>query len=272
MQKQVAVKEKNAVQIISGAPSEILHSDIKIPYVILGQGLSDAVVSGDVAVGDIYRSSNKEILGNVHNPVDVVLLHYPQANWITECKPKGSERWKYKGTSPRHAANETLPWSFYADEAGCEFKDEKGNLFQEGDKGALAWRRVKQLRVFAILLSDIKAAADEMKKADKGELPDPSKALTPVVISFRSSSYDAGKDICTFVQRAMTMKQPAFRYVIQMGCVVDKNDEGTFATFKAGTAKPTAVPKEHVAMVEEWAHLVNKSQDTLKTDEEALTQ
>lgn len=256
---------------ISGAPKEVLSSDIKIPYVILGQGLSDAVVEKKVAVGDMFRSTSLEILGNVQNPIDVVFLHYPQAIWVLEKKPKGSERWKYVRSEPRNAQNETEPWYFFADENGVDMDPKTGALYQEGDKGALPWRRVKQLRVFAVLLKDVVAAQEEIKKADAGELPDPSKALTPVVFSFRSTSYDAGKDICTFVTRAMSMKQPAWRYYVQLGCYMDKNDDGTFTVWKPDTSKPKGVPREQVTLVQEWADMVNKIGDKLATDDAAVT-
>lgn len=268
----MAVKEKAKLPAISGAPTEVLNSDIKIPYIILGQGLSDAVVEKKVAVGDIFRSTNQEILGNAINPLDVIFLHYPHANWVIEFKPKGSERWKYVKTESRNAGNETLPWYFWADENGSEFNKDTGVIYEEGAKGALPWRRVKQLRVFAVLLSDIKASQEEIAKAEAGELPDPSKALTPVVFSFRSTSYDAGKDICTFVTRALSVKQPVWKYVVQLGCYLDKNDDGTFTVWKADMAKPKGVPRDQVGLVEEWANMVNKNADKLTTDDQAVTE
>jgi hypothetical protein len=271
IEKSVTAKNKAMPPaVISGAPEEVLRTDIKIPYVILGQGLSDAVVSKDVAVGDIFRSSNKEILGNPQNPIDVIFLHYPQAMWVIEYKAKGSDRWKYKGTIPRDAKNETLPWSYFADENGIEFNGVTGKVYEEGEKGALPWRRTKQLRVFAILAADLKAAVEEIAKADKGELPDPSKALTPVVLSFRSSGYDAGKEICTFTTRAMSMKQPVWRYVVQLGVFIDKNDDGVFSVWRADTSKPVGVDKIYLETVQEWATLVNTRADKIQTDESAL--
>ncbi len=270
--KAVAQRPKNEIATISGAPEEILSSDIKIPYVILGQGLSQAVIDKKVSVGDIFRSSTSEILGDEKKGIDVVFLHYPKTLWVVEFKPKGSDRWKYKGMIPRDAKNETLPWYYFADENGITINGQTGAEFQEGDKGCLPWRRVKLLRAFGILLSDIQGAADEMKKAENGELPDPSKALTPVVFSFRSSSYDAGKDITSFCQRAMGFKQPAFKYVVKLNVKVDKNDEGTFAIWKADTSKPQAVPREHSELIETWANVVNKNHDQIKTDDQAAVE
>ncbi len=272
MEKQVATRTSAPPpSVISGAPKEVLSSDIKIPYVILGQGLSDAVIEKKVAVGDIFRSTSQEVLGNPESPIDVIFLHYPQTIWVIEKKPKGSDRWKYVRSEPRNASNETEPWTFFATDEGVDIDPKTGAMYQEGDKGVLPWRRVKQLRVFAILLHDILAANEEIKKADSGELPDPSKALTPVVFSFRSSSYDAGKEVCTFGTRAMSMKQPLWKYTVKMGCYLDKNDEGTFTVWKADTSKPKGCPRELLPLVEEWANMVNKRGGELQTDEAAVT-
>ena len=141
----------------------------------------------------------------------------------------------------------------------------------EGQKGALEWRRVKRLTVFAILLNDIIAAAEEMKKVDQGELPDPSKALTPVVLSFRSSSYKAGKEVATFFQKAKSMRAEIWRYVVTLGCDLDKNDQGSFYVWKVMTDKPIAVPKEHLPLVQDWAMMVNNRVSELNIDEEGDT-
>ena len=83
-------------------------------------------------------------------------------------------------------------------------------------------------------------------------------------------SYDAGKELCTFVTKANSMEQPGWKYVVQMGVFIDKNDDGTFAVWKADTSKPKGVPKDLLPLVDKWAQMVNKNMDKIKTDEEVI--
>lgn len=261
MQNEIATRETaKAPTVHSPQEPEVLRSDMVLPYIVLAQGTSDAVKERAVTLGDIYRSTTKEALGNPDKPVDVVLLHYPTTDWVIE--QKTGNRFEFRKSIPRNASNELLEWKFWGDHDGVPVP--------EGTKGATEWRRVKRMVVFALLPQDIAAQAAEIAKAEAGELPDPNKALTPVVLSFRSSSYKAGKVCGDFVLKAKSMKQPPWRYQIQLGCYLDKNDEGTFYVWKADPNTAKGVAKELMPMVEEWAKIVG-SGVSLKTDDQADT-
>ncbi len=256
----VTRETNNQVIQYSGPPPQILRSDIKVPYITLGQGLSDAVVERKVQLGDIYRSTSAQILGNPDKPIEAIFLHYPKADWVIE--QKGKSKFEFRFTEPRTAANETSPWSFWADDDGEEM--------EAGAKGASEWRRVKRLTVFAILPDDIDAALVEMAKAEKGELPDPSKALTPVAFSFRSSSYDCGKEVCTFFSQAQSMKVPIWHYQIPMFDSLKQNDDGSFYVWATDRTKAKGVRMEHLPLVSEWATMINNGVQ-LTVDEEGET-
>lgn len=245
--------------IMQNQGAEVMRSDILVPYVVLAQGMSDSVKERKAQLGDIVRSTNFEKLGDPDSPVDVIFLHYPQTRWIIEKKPKGASRFEFVRAEPRNASNETESWSFWL--------DEDDNQVEETTKGAIEHRRVKQLLVYAILSKDIEASQAEMAKIEKGELPDVSKALTPVLMSFRSTSYKAGKELCTFHTKASSMGIPIYRYSLAVSDVMDKNDEGSFYTWKVDQNKAKAVPKEHLVIVEKWAAIV--AQGTLKADDAA---
>lgn len=241
---------------------EGLASDLVIPYVIITQSTSDAFTQKKANVGDIIRSTTAELLGGPQTPIDFIPLHYPKTEWVIEVKPPKANRYQYAKKFPRDATNETLPWSFAS--------DSEGNEVPEGTPGALEGKRVKILKVFGILLRDIDAAAAEMKKIENGELPDPTKSLLPVVLSFRSLSYDAGKDLCTFIKRAQSLKAQPWRYVIPMVDEVQTNDQGTFYVWRMEQTKTRAVPKEVLDQVKEWAAIVSGGAD-LRTDDGAET-
>lgn len=262
----MAVSKKDLTKKESALPqasvpmeqAEVLRSDILIPYVVLAQGQSESVQQRKAVIGDIVRSTNFEKLGDPEHPLDAIFLHYPKAFWIIE-KKLGS-RFEYVRSEPRTAANEVFPWSFWCDSEGAEV--------QQGTRGAIEYRRVKQLLAFAILPRDIEAAEVELKKMEAGDLPDPSKALTPVIMSFRSMSYKAGKEICTFHSQASSMNIPIWKYMLKVGNSFEQNDEGSFYTWKVDRTKITPVKKEHLPMVERWVNIISQGQ-ALQTDDTA---
>jgi hypothetical protein len=251
MKNEIVPKTANSVAQYTGSAPEVLRSDIILPYVALAQGTSDAVKDRKAQIGDIYKTTSLQKLGDPDMPLEVIFFHYPKANWIIENKEPKSDRFQYHSTIPRTAENETLPWYYWA--------DEDGNEVPEGTKGALEWRRVKQMLVFAILPSDLEAFEAEMKKVEQGELPDPTKAVTPVLFSFRGMSYRAGKDVATLFTQCDTYKVPIWKYKVKVGCYLDKNDDGSFYVWQVDRSKATPVPKAQLETVENWAKLVNSA-------------
>lgn len=238
---------------------EVLRSDILVPYVVIAQGTSESVKERKAQLGDIVRSTSLEKLGDPDKPLDIVFLHYPRANWIIEAKEGKSDRFQYVRQEVRNASNETDSWSYWC--------DTDGNEVAEGTKGAVEYRRVKQLLVFAILPQDIEASQAEMAKVEQGELPDPTKALTPVLLSFRAFSYKAGKEVCTFFAQAESMKVPMWKYSLSVGCTLEKNDDGSFYIWKVDRTQAKPVKQDYWPVVENWVKLVG--QGGLRTDETA---
>lgn len=259
MENQMQPRQQAGVPSTHVNHAQVLRTDILVPYVVIAQAMSESVQERKAQMGDIVKSTNFEKLGDPDHPLEVIYLHYPKSNWVIEQKPKGGGRFEYRKTIPRDASNELLPWTFWA--------DDDGNECQPTDKGASEWRRTKQLLVFAILPRDIEAAQAEMAKVEKGELPDPNKALTPVLLSFRSTSYKAGKEVCTFFTQAASMKVPIWKYTLPLGCTFEQNDEGKFYTWKVDRNKTKAVPKDQLVFVEEWVGMLTSV--NLKADDAA---
>ena len=231
---------------------EVLRSDIIVPYVTLMQGLSDFVKERKAQMGDIVRSTSREILGNPDKPINAIFLHYPKAEWVLEQKPPKSDKFEYRKSIPRTAANEALPWRYFSDDTGMvDFGAEAVPA------NSTEWKRVKRLSVFALLTGDVDAEKVERAKLDEGGLPDPSKALTPVIFSFRVMSYDAGKEICTFFNQAKSMGVPIWKYAMPMTCVLDQNDKGSFYVWKPMRTQAKAVDKANLDTVQMWATIVN---------------
>jgi hypothetical protein len=170
-------------------------------------------------MGDFVRSTTGEILGNPDKPIRFVPLKMV-ATWIIQEEING--KFEYRRTEPRNASNEQAPWSFT----------------ENGTK----WRRVQSLDVYSLLVSDIEKFQSAMSNMADGELPDLNMMLLPVVISFRSMSFKAGKSVATFFAQVRDLLRfnanaKSYGYSLELQSVADKNDKGSFYVFKIGTSK-----------------------------------
>jgi hypothetical protein len=208
MAKALAKKEESAVTLV-GEPDvgneEILASNIIIPRVLIMQGLSELVADGKAVMGELIRSTTNEKLGGPDKPIDFIPITY-NTTWIKQEKVGG--KFEYRGQEPLNAANQDLPWDF----------EEKG----------IPWKRVKALNLYALLVQDVTAEQAEMAKAKQGEMPDPDKALLPVMISFRSTGFTTGKTIVTHFAKAKKFGLPGYVSVLKLSVRKEKNDKGTF--------------------------------------------
>lgn len=252
MNNEIATKPVGVLAEYHAPQEEVLKSDILIPYMTLVQDLSDLKKDGLAQPGDICRNKTGEKYGDEKTPVDLVFLHYPKSNWVYQEKQPGSQRFEYRKTVPRDGSNENLAWEYWG--------DMDGNELAPGTRGASQWRRVKQLAVFALPLKDIEGFGNELKKLETGELPDPSKALTPFMVSFQGSSFSAGKEVCTFFMAAKSMNVPIWRYALAVGCKHTKDDKVSYHSFTVNRAKPMPVPKEFVKTVQSWVEIVSTRQ------------
>lgn len=225
---------------------EVLNSDIIIPKLLLMQGLSEFVserkkdpnTNKPIGQGDMVRSTTGEIVADPESKIDIVPLKM-STEWRLEEKVGG--KFEYRGTEPRTAANEDSPWEFKKD--GAE------------------WKRTKVINLFALLPKDIAGYREEIKKAvDSGEMPDLNKTLMPVVISFRSTSFNAGKKVATFYAqlRDILRMNPAvrpFHYTLELSCYQDKNDKGQYYVFDIGKTKKLA--QDLVEEASRWYGILN---------------
>lgn len=255
--------------VVSAPPANtILASDVIVPRVLLMQGTSDFVKerktgpNGVVGLGDIVKSTTLDILGNPDKMFEFIPLVEPTTGWRVEKRAVGAQRWEFHKREARNAKNDALPWRFNADKDGI--------LLEEGKPSSHEWRRVKTLALFALLPQDIVASQGEMAKAADGELPDLAKALTPVLVEFRSTSFPAGKEVSTFFSQTQQFKVPAWKYMLKLGCFLDKNDEGTFYVFKVERNGAAKVDPAMYPDVEFWVNIVKSSGAALKVDEEKV--
>lgn len=221
---------------------EILSSSIVIPRLLLMQGLSDFVNERKAQQGDMVRTTPFTKLGDPEVPIAIIPITFNNQWMLSELIGK---KFEFRGYEPLTAANQDLPWEF--------------------EKNGTQWKRTKVLNLYALLPDDIKAEREELAKAEKGGSPDPDKALLPIMISFRSTSYSAGKDVTTHFAKAKKFNQPGYVSTLALSCVADKNDLGSFFVFKVCSLQPT--PKEDQAVAAYWYNVLRTQKVQVDADE-----
>lgn len=248
-------------------PSDVIAADIIIPKLLLMQGMSEFVAKRQCQLGDIVRSTTREKMGDPEHSVPFIPLSRPESWWIIEVQAKGKDKYEYSHMIRRDSQNSGLPWNFFSDDKGQEVP-ESGH--------ALRARRVQRLMFYALLPGDIKAQEAEISKAEKGEFADFGKTLMPVVISCRSLSFQAGKEVVTWFtqveginqelrKRNSPIQRKAWEAILKLGCRVESNDKGTFYVYTVDRAKPEPVSKEDLSTVAHWASIVSTTK--LRVDE-----
>lgn len=252
---EVAVQNQNT-QLAESQPRQepaekVLSSDVVIPKLLLQQGLSEFVNERKAQQGDIVRSTTAEKLGDDRNPVAIIPLTF-QNLWMLSEDALGKGKYEFRGYEPRTALNENAEWDFQRD--------------------GTSWRRTKVMNLFALLPADIDAQTAELKKFEEtGEIPDLDKALLPVVVSFRNTSFKAGKEVATLFAKAESISRqigkavPVYGQTLLLGAYADKNDKGSFFVFEtkaAGKTKP-----EHREAAATWYETLTRMGANIKVDE-----
>lgn len=222
---------------------EVLNSDIIIPQLYLMQGLSTFVAERKAQIGDIVRSTTAEKVGDDKAPLSFIPLKLTN-NWTIFEKVPGQKnqeaKWEFRGMAARTAANEADPYEF--------------------EKDGTTWKRVKTINVFALLSKDIASFIEEMKK----DVIDIEKTLMPVVISFRSTSFNAGRTVATFFTKIRSNLQynkslAPYKYELPLSCSLDENDKGKYFVYEVGASKP--LDASLLAEASKWYQILNTAND-----------
>jgi hypothetical protein len=205
------------------------NTDILIPKLLLMQGLSTLVAEGKAAVGDIVNSVTGQVLGNRTKGVDVIPF-FSTKSWVYS--EKRGEKYEFVRMEPYTAAN--------ADRA----------LEGIGAEG-VSHRYDRALNFYALV-------AAEATNLD----------ALPILLSFRRTSYTAGKKIATFFKQCEMLKLPPASKVLTLTSSSQKNDLGTFSVFEVVSGRGTT--KEEVAGAYRWYTAIKKGMH--KVDNSDLTE
>jgi len=199
---------------------DVSAQDITLPKMLLMQGLSKLVSSGEARMGEIRDSLTRDLLGGQcgkeMKPVSFIPVHLTML-WTVFEKRAGKDVWV--GTEPMTAHNHDLPINEV--------------------KNGIEIRRDRTMNVIALRPEDIKA----------GE-------AFPYVISFRRYSFPAGKDLAAYGTKLKMTKKPLAYFTFQLESEKQENEKGVF--FKYILKKERVSTPEEISEAKNWFDIVSK--------------
>ena len=219
---QLATKDENTgliTQTESWGNEGVDSSDIMLPKILLMQGLSEAVNEDRASMGDIVNSLTYEKLGDKNTSVEVIPISTFKT-WVVSTKePKGS-KFEYDSVLQMDASNVNLPMD---------------ETLSDGTEV----RRDRTLNFYVLLSSEL-----------------PQGDAFPYVVSFRRTSYPAGKKFINhFTKMSMLKASPAAK-TLKLSCRIEKNDLGNYFVFDVDSGRIST--KEEVGAAYEWYKTLSK--------------
>jgi hypothetical protein len=230
MEKQLELKnDKKALAAFAMQEDDDIQidaEDILIPKLLLMQNTSQLVTDEKANFGDIVSSVSKEVVGKKGSEVDIV----PLMNFKTWTLFDADDPSQFVASIP-----------FGADNANWNRMDV---VEYEG-------RSVKPfitMNVYVLL-------ASELGKPE----------ALPHLISFRSTSYRAGKQMMNHFLMAKQSKLHPSAYTLGLGATKTQNDKGTFYIYDV-SPKGATEPK-HATQIRQWIDTLKAGMH--KVDEES---
>lgn len=230
--KELAVKKETALALpteLSGTwgCDGVDSTDLKVPSLYILQALSDAVGEGKGQAGDILRSTTRTVINPKGSAMEIIpIMTYK--TWQLSKKING--KYEFQKQIPMTPDNVNDAW--------------------EWNEGADEWKRTRVLNFYVLLPADIQRELKALEAAKNGEMPDPDDALLPCVVSFRGTSYDAGKDLITHFKKAEHFGLPAAVTTFNLTTEFVKGDLGSY--YVARVAKSRKTTTEELAVCKGW--------------------
>lgn len=202
--------------------------DVLIPKILLMQGLSVLVTEGKAVMGDIVNSVTQEKLGDKNNHVEFIPISGFKT-WQISVKDEDDE-YKFDKNVPFTPENAT--WQY-------EQKDELGRDV----------KNVLCLNFYVILPKEIAG----------GE-------AFPYVITFRSTSRNAGKQLATHFMNSALFKKAPYGKTMKLGCFMDKNDKGPYYVYEVKPGR--AATQEEIDAVKIWLPVIASGSAKVDTSDD----
>lgn len=204
-------------------------NDIILPKILVMQGLSKLVADGKAVLGEIRESLDGKLLAEREKPLEFIPFHYYKT-WICFLEEKG--KLQYKKQVPFTAENANWEWE---------------GTTKEGVK----FRNDATLNFYCLLPDEIK-----------------SGMFLPYLLSFRRTSYKAGKTLVTQKEKLKMFKRPLASMTFNLVGQKTENDLGKFYKFEITPGRNTT--KEELEAVMPWFDMAQST--VLKVDESDLAE
>lgn len=209
MSKKEIAKVEETKTLAVAAPmggEQIDASDVLLPSLYLMQSNSQWVKEEKARVGAIVKSTGTVTVADRKQTLVIVPLAFNKSFRIVE--KKGNKWVRNEAFNPA-----------VADE--WEFKEDGRDL-----------KRVACINVYAYLLPELMAQEKARKEAEEaGEMMDPSSIALPVLISFRSTGYKAGKECITHFALAQKVRSEPYMGKLELSATETTNEQGTFYVY-----------------------------------------
>lgn len=231
--KAVALPEE-----LSGSwgAEEATAEDIIIPKLLLMHGQSELVLQGEKAVGELIRSTDKQLLAKRGETINIIPFKMFKTWRISEMVPgktPGSFQAEWRGEEVWNAQNTDLPWDFEED----------------GKK----MRRDQAYNFYALLTRDIV----------------PGKNAFPVRLQFVRTSRKAGKVLADHFAQSRMNNQPPALMTFNIGSEFVNGDEQKYFIFTAAYGEASTT--EQIQTAKKWFMEINKAGDRVKNDDGEVT-
>lgn len=230
MEQQLVKNEKKEItnpMAQSWGSEELDSSDILIPRLLLMQGLSERVTQGKAASGEFCDNVEWRKYGGKDKQVELVLVDHFK-NWVISEKGPKENKFNFNKIVPWKDGNPT--WEF-------ESYDEPSKI---------TTRRHKCLNFYVLPVADLDGL--------------------PLLLSFRGTSYGAGKQVVTLASRGKMVGKPLGWKTVKLGSNTKTNDLGTFYVFTVEPGRESK--KEELEKAFEWHQIIRKG--TAKVAEDDL--
>lgn len=219
MSNELVKTEETKALSVSSAMEElgISASDLSIPKLHCMQSTSELVGEGQAKPGELVNSMTKEILGGYDKPIEIIPL-FANKTWVYYDMSTGQP--KFMRIEPMTPATENLPW--------------------DDIENGIKIRRDACLNFFVLLNKD--AEEDE---------------CFPYVISFKRTSYAAGKALATHLLKLKMFRKPVFDKTVILSSRKEKKDTNTYAVLGIAVGKSASEKARNAAQL--WLDLLAKN-------------
>jgi len=217
---ELAVKTEAALAHPADVPEawgseNVDAADIIVPKILLMQGLSKLVAADEAKQGEFRDSLTGALLGGKDKPLEFIPFHSTKT-WVVFEQAVGGKA-EYKETVPMTAHNKD--WAT-----------------EEQSSGGTV-RRDRCLNYYVLLLDDIK-----------------SGTYMPYMLSFRRTSYTAGRKLATIFAKLKMFKEPPASRVFTLSSRLEKNDLGQFYVADVGEKRRSSSEEMDAAL--NWYRVV----------------